>query len=291
MTESVTVVIGASNQIGYFLIPVLLAEGRQVIAVSRQALPSWFKCYANEPRLQWCNMEQFMQCKLSGGVNLVSSGPLHLAGNLATKLAPAKVIAISSASVLFKQHSPDSAERESMANIIQAEQKLSHWAEKQQVDLHILQPTLVYGCGLDQNISRVAGLIQRFGFIPLASQALGLRAPVHAQDLANLIQQLLQQNPSGQFLWPLAGGSQLSYRQMLESVFTALEKPVRFAVLPQWLLRLLSRMVTDMNSQMINRQSQDLCVDDAPARSQLHWNPRDFELQKGDLFTAPLVNP
>lgn len=291
MTESTTVVFGASSQIGYFLIPTLLAEGRQVIAISRQPLPPWFNCYAKEARLLWTNMEQFNQRKLNASINLVSSGPLHLAANLVTQLSPARVIAISSASVLFKQHSPNVLECEAMAEIIQAEKKLALWAEKQQVDLQILQPTLIYGCGLDQNISRAARLIQRFGFIPIASQAEGLRTPVHAEDLANLIQQLLQQSPQGQLTWPLAGGSQLSYHLMLQSIFTALEKPVRFATMPVWLLQLFSRMVAGMNPQMISRQSQDLCVDDTAAKLQLHWNPRSFELHKSDLFTTPQVNP
>ncbi|MCF6263974.1 MAG: hypothetical protein L3J24_10365 [Xanthomonadales bacterium] len=291
MTEAVTVVLGASSQIGYFLIPALLAEGKQVVAVSRQSIPHWFRFYAQDPRLHWCNMEQLMRRELGVSVDFVSSGPLHLAVNLVAKLAPVKLIVMSSASVAFKQHSVDSTERTQMAGIIQAEKKLTLWAEKNQRNLHILRPTLVYGCGLDQNITRAASLIQRFGFIPLAGQASGLRAPVHSHDLAKLIQQLLQQSPAGQFVWPLAGGSQLTYRQMLEYVFTALDKPVRFVALPFWLLRLLTRMAPAMNPQMINRQSQNLCVDDQAARAQLHWEPRSFELHKGDLFTASVVNP
>jgi len=78
---------------------------------------------------------------------------------------------------------------------------------------------------------------------------------------------------------------------MLQSVFTVLEKPVRFVALPLWLLRLGSHLVSGMNPQMISRQNQNLCIDDAAAKSQLDWNPRRFELKKGELFTAPLVNP
>ena len=185
MTEQTTVVIGASGQIGRFLIPSLLDGGGQVVAISRQPLPGWFKQFADEPRLNWCSIEQLRQLSLSDSVELVCAGPLSLTENLVTDLSPVRVVAMGSASVLFKQDSSDAAERKLISGILQAEQALSTWAEKSLADLDILRPTLVYGCGLDKNLSRAAGLIQRFGFMPLAAKAKGLRQPVHAEDISS----------------------------------------------------------------------------------------------------------
>jgi len=291
MIDKVTIVVGASSQIGYFLIPALLSRGGQVVAVSRQPLPEWFKQYQSEARLQWCSINQLDQLSLPESVELVCAGPLTLAVNMAAKLAPARVVAMSSASVLFKQESSDANEQQLIAGILQAEEKLSTWAEQNQAGLHILRPTLVYGCGLDKNLTRAAGLIRRFGFMPVAGQAGGLRQPVHAEDIANLIVKLLPGDITGRHTWLLAGGSRLSYAEMMQAVFTALEKPVRLLRMPLWSLRLASHILPGINPQMINRQNQDLCIDDAVARLRLNWNPRPFNLVDSNLSTPRLANP
>jgi nucleoside-diphosphate-sugar epimerase len=55
-----------------------------------------------------------------------------------------------------------------------------------QLVLTLLRPTLIYGCGLDQNISRLARIIRLCRCMLVAGQARGLRQPVHADDLAAL---------------------------------------------------------------------------------------------------------
>ncbi|MBE9550016.1 MAG: hypothetical protein IMF09_11470 [Proteobacteria bacterium] len=285
MSEIVTVVTGASSQIGYFLIPALLAGGGQVIAVSRQSIPGWFKQYKDNPQLHWCNVDQLQQLSFTGPVDLISAGPLVLAGNLVRKLPVAGLVAMSSASVLFKQDSSDASERRLIAGILQAEEDLTVWAKNNQKNLHILRPTLVYGCGLDKNLSRVAALVQRFGFMPVAGQAKGIRQPVHAEDISSLIVSLLAGETKGLHTWELAGGSRLTYAEMIEAVFMAQQKPVRLLRMPLWVLRLASRLLPGINPQMINRQNHDLCVDDTAARKQLNWHPRSFSLSGRELST------
>ena len=291
MTDKVTIVIGASSQIGYFLIPELLSRGGQVIAVSRQPVPAWFKRFADEPRLRWCNLEQLQQLGLPESGELVCAGPLSLAASLVAGLSPARVVVMGSASVLFKQNSSDATERKLISGILQAEEDLSAWAEKKQADLHILRPTLVYGCGLDKNLSRAAGLIKRFGFMPVAGQARGLRQPVHAGDIACLIIDLLDRGISGRHIWSLAGGSKLTYAEMMQAVFAAQAKPARLLRVPLWLLGMGSNFLPGVNRQMISRQNQDLCIDDSAARSELGWQPRPFILTSREFSTQQIANP
>ena len=285
MTNRLTVVTGASSQIGFFLIPQLIAKGENVLAISRQPLPIWFQQYRGEPTLRWCDFEKVQQKSLPESINLISAGPLALAEKLLQALSPEKVIALSSASVNFKQDSAHIPERNLISKIVLAEESLSKWAQQQHKTLNILRPTLVYGCGLDKSISRAAALIQRWGFMPVAGRAIGLRQPVHAEDIAGLIINLLESEKSGQRIWPLAGGSQLTYAEMMQAVFSALDKPTRILKLPAGFLKLASYMLPGINPQMILRQNQDLCVDDSAARDQLGWSPRPFILAARHLTT------
>ncbi len=284
MTESVIAVTGASSQIGFFLVPQLIASGYTVIGVSRKPLPEYFRKFENHPRLQWSTFGKLGEILDDSTFNLVSVGPLSLAHKLIDQFKPERVIAISTASIYFKQDSSELEEKNQIAQIQQSEKLINTWGEGAQAGVTILRPTLVYGCGLDQNLTRVAGLIRRWGFLPIAGKAKGMRQPVHAEDIAVLIIALLNLDelPSG--IWPLTGGSNLSYRQMMAAVFNALGKKSRFLPLPKSLLTLLSKCISEVHPAMIARQNQDLTLEDNRAQKQLGWNPRRFNLLASEIL-------
>ncbi len=283
MTDSVIVVIGASSQIGFFLIPELIASGYTVIGVSRKPLPEYFIELEKHPKLQWSTFNDLENTLVNSSFTLVSVGPLSLTEKLLNKFNPKQVLAISTASIYFKQDSSESEEKALIAGIQESEKSISSWGQKLQTEVIILRPTLVYGCGLDQNLTRVANLIRRWGFLPIAGKAKGLRQPVHAEDIAVLIIALLERDdlPSG--IWPLTGASSLSYRQMMSAVFAALDKKPRFLPLAGWLLTFLSKFVSAVHPAMITRQNLDLTLEDNSAQEQLGWSPRVFHLLPSEI--------
>ena len=95
------------------------------------------------------------------------------------------------------------------------------------VDWVILRPTLIYGLGQDKNISEIVRLIRRFGFFPLVGQAKGLRQPVHAEDVATACLSALEKTDVVNRAYNLSGGETLSYREMINRVFTALGRRPR----------------------------------------------------------------
>ncbi len=153
----------------------------------------------------------------------------------------------------------------------------------------IFRPTLIYGCGLDTNISRLANWIDRLGFIPINGKAAGLRQPVHAEDLATVALTALHCNDDLPGVLNLTGGSTLSYSDMVEQVFAALGKPARLLRLPQWLFVLLANFVSTfkpaggINSEMVRRQQLDLVFDDRQARELLNYKPRAFAPVRQDF--------
>lgn len=276
---------GASSQIGVFVIPRLVGAGFRVLAVSRKGKP------ANYPVLE--------QVEWLTGVNepvvdegceyLISAGPMELAQHtLSSRKQFRSAVIFSSSSVISKQDSVNPVERNQIQDMLNIESELDSIAINQPLKLVILRPTMIYGCGLDTNISRLAGWIRRFGFIPVNGRASGLRQPVHADDLAAAAVTALQSAKSIPRSLVLAGGSTLSYADMVTGIFSALNRSARLLRLPQWLFILLVKFKpgSDINSEMVRRQCDDLVFDDREARELLGFRPRPFEPSEKD-FSLP----
>lgn len=283
---------GASGQIGVFAIPRLLAAGFRVVAVSRRRRPA---LYDGNEQVEWLNQDQATEvaqrCRF-----LLSAGPLELAKKfLLAGETFERAVVFSSSSVETKQASGHPAERRQVEDMLSLESELSTVAEGRGLKLVIFRPTLIYGCGMDTNISRLASWIKRFGFMPVNGAATGLRQPVHADDLAAAALTALQSRADLPRVLNLCGGDTLTYTDMVGRIFSALGKPVRLLHLPQWLFVLVVNITkvirpgTGVNSEMVRRQRLDLVFDDRQARGLLDYKPRQFQPVAGD-FLLPDVN-
>ncbi len=274
--ESVLLVLGASTAAGrWFLDAISYRPGIHVLAVSRRP-PD-----AHREGVTW------LQHDLDDGPAparpsvLVSFGPVGLAvRQLQSGDGIGRVVAVSSASTEFKTDSPDPLERSLMRRIRHEEARLFDLCRDRDVLATLLKTTMIYGGGEDANVRRLANLMRRLPLVPVTGR--GLRAPVHAQDLADLAARVLSLGPVSQGAWLLGGGERLSYPAMLRRIADAEGIPARLLPLPAWSLRpvlgaahLLGKL-RDVTPAMLARQAEDLVVDDAPARAQLGWNPRPF---------------
>ena len=298
-TEQSTVLLtGASSQLGVFLIPRLLAAGFRVIALSRLASGD---SAGPDERLVWKHPSSFGigtavgESGLQGQVTmLISCGPIDVAIQ-AVVLCPTleRVVVFSTSSVFSKASSPDGSENRQIADILACEMQLNALCSERGLALAVFRPTLIYGCGLDRNISLLAAWIRRLGWLPLAGQAKGLRQPVHADDLAVLAVNALMADKPVNLDSPACGGSALSYRQMVELIFDALDKPRRILSLPPRLVatlvslaRLLPRW-RGVNTQMVSRQNTDLVFDDSTVKECLGYQPRPFRPSVEDFEISP----
>ncbi len=281
---------GASSQIGLFALPRLQAAGFRVTALSRRGRPGgvpavdgidWVRPQEAAPAAEPCR-------------HLLSAGPLPLARSLLDDLPELQTaVVFSSSSVCTKQASADAAERLQAGQMLACEAAIRSSAEVRGVKLVIFRPTLVYGCGLDTNITRLANWIGRYGFMPVNGQAQGLRQPVHADDLAAAAVAALTTEAELPRVLPLAGGSTLSYADMVRKIFAALGKQERLLRLPQWLmitmlsLARVTGQAAGTNAEMVRRQRRDLVFDDHEARELLGYQPRAFEPAAADFALPP----
>lgn len=298
VNQQTVLLTGATSQLGVFLIPRLLAEGFRVLALSRNASGrppdpgaslSWI--HPDTLDMDADNSPYFLSRRV--GI-LVSCGPVKLAVK-AVKVCSdlERVVMFSTSSVFSKAGSADPMENDQIADILGGEAELSACCGEAGLALLYLRPTLIYGCGLDRNISRLAAWIRRHGWLPLAGRATGLRQPVHADDLAEVAVRALLTDPPLTLDSPACGGSTISYLHMVELIFDSLNKPRRIFRIPPGILIPLTGLLAKLpafhglNREMVRRQNTDLVFDDTALKQALDYNPRPFQPATEDYEIPP----
>ena len=170
-----------------------------------------------------------------------------------------------------------------------SEERVQAWAESRGIEWVVLRPTLIYGLGRDKNISEIARFIRRFGVFPLFGQAVGLRQPIHAGEVAAACVAALQVSAAANRAYNISGGETLPYRDMVARVFAALGRPVRLLTVPLWAFRLAVAMLRRLpryrhwSAAMAERMNRDLVFDHAEAACDLGFKPRGFSLTAEDV--------
>jgi nucleoside-diphosphate-sugar epimerase len=280
-------VFGASGQIGSPLLRRLSLAGWQVLAVSRNA-------HCDAPGRHWlrgdlCNVEG-----LPDAVDAIfSCGPLdQFARWHAEALIRApRVVAFGSTSASSKHDSGDAGERHLAKRLLDAEVLLFSTAEAHGAAVTILRPTLVYGAGRDQSLTRIAGMARRWGRFVLPRRAHGLRQPVHVDDLADAAWAACQSSASHGHSYDLPGGETVAYRVMVQRVLACLQPAPRLLDLPMPLFRgvlaaaQLRGVAVDFTPEALARMRQDLVFDSEPARRDFAYSPRMFK-PDASMFAA-----
>jgi len=267
--------LGATGQVGSLLLEKLLAANVPVMAVSRR-VPE-----RADMGVTWLQHDLRRERARVQAHVLASCGPLKLALRQAEFMPRLeRVVALSSASVLFKHDSDDPDERALINELIDTERRFEALAEKRGFGLVLLRPTLIYGGPGPSALDPVRAWLARHRWAPIAGH--GLRQPVHAEDLAELIVGLLARPPEGIMTVALGGGESLPYPEFVRRIASGAGRNPRLVRLPTALLgaglRIAHRfgIARAIGPAMVRRQRMDLVVDDQPARRQLGWNPRAF---------------
>lgn len=269
-------VTGATSLIGRFALPRLRAMGVAFDSLSRTApdAAGWVRGGLSDPGLE---------TRLPVCPTVLSLSPIwHLPPGLPALKAKGmqRLVAFSSTSVLTKAASPDAYEQGMVRRLAEGEEAVRTFCEANGVAWTIFRPTLVYAEGQDQNVSRLARLIRRLGFLPLAGKGEGLRQPVHADDLAAAAIAAAASPAAENRAYELPGGETLTYRQMAERVFEGMGRRPAIVPLPEGLWRLafgLARpFLPGATAQMGARMSEDLAFDGTAATADFGWNPRPF---------------
>jgi len=273
-----SLVLGATGLVGRHIVNQLIAAGEHPFALSRSA-------QADTREMRWFtgNLEQASALTFPPFQTLYCTVHCHLLATALPSLARCglqRVIFFTSTSILTKLSSGDAAERSQVQLLADSEQEAIAACEKHGIAWTVLRPTIIYDEGRDPSISRLARLIERFGFFPLAGFGKGLRQPVHAEDLAIGAMQAAASDVAINKIYSVPGSEIITYREMVGRIFDGLDRPRRIIPLPPILWRtafhMMQRFFPNANAEMGSRMSKDLVFDASAAAQDFGWSPRSF---------------
>lgn len=279
-------IIGASSLVGESLIANLGSAGEQVMAFSRKS------GHQDTAFVAW----RTLSGKPAMGANVIEDwvcvAPIWILPDCFPLLeahGAKRIVALSSTSRFTKSASSDPEEQEVALRLTQAEADVQAWAEKRGVAWVILRPTLIYGEGRDKNITEMARFIRRFGFFPVFGKALGLRQPIHADDVAAACLAALRSPEASCRAYNISGGETLCYRDMVKRVFAAMGRTPRLLPVPMWTFRLSVRLLRILpryrhwSAAMAERMNRDLVFDHTDAERDFSFRPRAFRPSFKDI--------
>jgi len=277
-----SLVLGATGIVGGHIVDRLVLAGERPLALSRRpqhdARAQWFQGDLSDSAA--LRFPPFSTIYCTAHAAMLAQALPHL-----VQPALRRVVLFTSTSIVTKINSDIAAERDGLRRLADGEQRTIRMCDSLGVDWTVLRPTMIYSEGRDANVSRLAGLIQRFGVMPLAGAGAGLRQPVHAEDLAIGALQAAASPAAANKVYALPGADTISYREMAGRIFDGLGKPRRLIPVPPALWRaafsLAKPLFPNANVAMGDRMAKDMVFDAGPAREDFGWNPRGFRPKFG----------
>ena len=273
-------VAGASGQIGLNVIGFALARGARAIGLYNNNHVEF-----THPRLMWQHADLQAPSTLPSPAAdvLIHTPPIWLLPSCLHRFANgglSRIIVFSSTGIFGKESSANPTDRTVVRALTTAEEQTKEIAAEMKLRLTILRPTMIYGMGLDGNLTRMARTIRNFGFLPIFAPATGRRQPVQARDLAEAALAAWPNPKTYGKVYNLGGGEILTYRAMVERLFLHLGKAPRILPLPL-LPQLLDffgalRPSAQVNGDIARRMNRDLTYDNEMAFQDFGYSPRGF---------------
>ena len=168
------------------------------------------------------------------------------------------------------------------------------------LDFTILRPTMIYGTPADRNMVRLLRLIESSPIVPVFGTGQSLQQPVHVEDVAWAICEVLDSPSTISKEYNISGGSPLSFNDVIHTAANALGRRPVVAHLPVKPIVLMLKIMEwckislPIKSEQILRLNEDKSFRHNEARSDFGYKPRDFAAgieSEVALFHTGLVFP
>jgi len=267
-------VFGGTGMVGGYIVDHLSRASEEVISVSRHPPPG--QRYGDLTKPDTLRFSPADRIFCAANPRIFS----QTLPRLLEMTRPQRVLVVSSTSVFTKLDSSDQTERRSIIELVEAENSISESCERFGVAWTIVRPTLIYKEGRDRNVTQIASVIRRMRILPLCGAALGLRQPVHAEDLAIGAIAAGGSAKAINRAYCTTGTETLTYREMAGRVFDSLQVPRRLVPLPPFAwktaLSLAKKIYPNVTPVMGERMNKDLAFDFSAAVEDFGWRARRF---------------
>lgn len=263
-------VIGASGQIGQYLLPRLAAAGVDVLALSRRPV-------SGDPRWLLGELPDAVP-ELPPVDAVICLGPLnHFApwfSSIRLSGTP-HVIATSSMSAETKRDSDVPAERTLSRDLRDAETTMIATCASRGMPWTLFRPTMIYGAGVDKSLTPIVHAALRRRIFPIPAGC-GQRQPVHADDIAAAIMASLSSPFARGHTFPIGGGERMSVTEMFRRARRSAGGTTLPAPIPRFVLELAAQVFPKVRGP-IHRLDKDLIADNRELERILDIHPRPFQ--------------
>jgi nucleoside-diphosphate-sugar epimerase len=276
--DGAVIATGGASQVGRCLLARLSVRGRMGIAIQhRELVPSYDGVCIVEGNLKGNSLPRLE------AVSMVHIPAIwFISENLPwlVHCGLKRLVCLSSALILSREASPSRYERDLASRLATAEEDVLSICQKLGVDCAILRPTMMYGHGLDRNVSRAVKFTERYGIYLGTLHADGLRQPIHADDLAVAALAILESDEPIRGRYEVGSSEVLAYDEMIGRLFDVLELPRRIVRIP--LLATLAGVLgwltrhPEIIRAMVLRMGVDLVADNSKAHTNFGYVSRSF---------------
>jgi len=155
---------------------------------------------------------------------------------------------------------------------IQAEDFLTEWAEKHNVMLSILRPSLIAGVNPPGNLGAMIKGIQSGKYLSIG-KGTARKSVLMVQDIANLVQ--LSAEKGG--IYNVCSDEQPSFKELEQLIVGQLNKSTIWEM-PVWLAKFAAKIgdllkISIFNSQKLEKITSSLTFSNEKAKKELGWQP------------------
>lgn len=135
----------------------------------------------------------------------------------------------------------------------------------------LLRPTMIYGAPGDRNLERLIRCVRRWPVIPVPGDGQGLQQPVHVEDVARAIVDVVPRGDLAGRAFDIPGPTALTFDAIVRTVAVVLGRRRPLVHVPA----LLARVVA--SREQIARLAEDKSCDPGPAARAFGHAPRSFD--------------
>jgi dTDP-4-dehydrorhamnose reductase len=147
----------------------------------------------------------------------------------------------------------------------------------------LLRPSMIYGASRDKNIHKVIDFVSKWGFFIVFGSGMSLVQPVYYKDLSWLLfQSLILPSLSGSYDAP--GKYAITYHEMLQTIFDALQKPFRVIKIPVFFAKLMAFLLDRIpwisppfSVEQVERIQEDKIFAYHTTQAMFCYNPTSFD--------------
>lgn len=165
---------------------------------------------------------------------------------------------------------------------LKAEKGLLRLAKKTKIEVIILRAPLIYGPGVKANMLNLIQACDKRLPLPLGS-LFNKRSLIYLENLVDAIICLIEVKGLSEDIFFVSDGETVSTTELIKRIGAALGKSPRFIPCPIWALHLFGFL--SGKSEMVNRLTGSLEVDDQKIRGKIGWIP-PFNMKEGLEKTA-----